>query len=199
MITPSELAKAMNYKTYRQMLDTLMAQGKTTGEDQSEDYIHYAKLNLQRMQRLEKTVVLTEELKNSILQLPFPIELITLTEGWCGDAAQNIPVLHFMEQQFPDKIKLTLLLRDENLTIMDQYLTNGGRAIPKVIIQNSITHQELAVWGPRPNACQQIMLELKARNAGLKEKAEAIHGWYAKDKTQSLQKEWIELLNGLMK
>jgi hypothetical protein len=199
MITQNELTKKMNYNTYRQILDELMTQGKTTGDNQSEDYLNYAKMNLQRMNRLEKTTVITNELKEAILALPFAIELIVLTEGWCGDAAQNIPVFAAMENLFPDKIKLTLLLRDENLDIMDRYLTNGGRAIPKVIAQNALTHEEFSVWGPRPEACQNIMLELKEKGADLKEKAEAIHGWYAKDKTQSLQNEWVMLIKNISK
>ena len=84
-------------------------------------------------------------------------------------------------------------MRDENLALIDSYLTNGGRAIPKVIFIDTETNQELAVWGPRPEAAQSIMLEMKEKNASLKEKAEAIHGWYGKDKTQSQQKE-LEIL-----
>jgi hypothetical protein len=189
MIKQNELAKAMSYKSYRELLDKLMAQNKTTGDNQSEDYLEYAKMNLQRMRRLEKTTVLTERLKKAIENLKTPLELIALTEGWCGDAAQNIPVFHAMTKLYPTKLKLHLLLRDENLEIMDRYLTDGGRAIPKLIINHAETQEELSVWGPRPQACQQIMLHLKTQGADLKTKAEAIHGWYAKDKTQSMQAE----------
>ena len=197
MIKQNELAKAMSYESYRMLLDKLMTENKTTGDNQSEDYLQYAKVNLQRMHRLEKTTVLTERLKKAIENLKAPLELIALTEGWCGDAAQNIPVFHSMTQAYPTKLKLHLLLRDENLEVMDRYLTNGGRAIPKLIMNHAETQEELAVWGPRPEACQQIMLQLKAQGADLKTKAEAIHGWYAKDKTQSLQAEIASLFENL--
>ncbi len=189
----TNLVRVMNYTQYRQLLDDLMLQNKTTGHDQSEDFIHYAKMNLQRMNRLEKTVVLNEALKAELQQLAQPVHLLALTEGWCGDAAQNLPVFKALEDFAPTSIQLELVLRDENLTLMDRYLTNGGRAIPKVIATYLHTGEEAFVWGPRPEACQQIMLTLKEKNANLKEKAEAIHGWYAKDKTQSTQAELYAL------
>lgn len=197
MIKQEELVRPMNYSAYRLLLDTLMADNKTTGNDQSEEHVAYAKINLQRMQRLEKTTVINDRLKAAINTLKQPLHLLALTEGWCGDAAQNLPVFRVMEQLAPDKIKLEVVLRDENLDIMDQYLTNGGRAIPKVIGRFLNTPEVLFAWGPRPVAAQQIMLEMKAKGAGIKEKGEAIHTWYAKDKTQSLQNEIADLLEKL--
>ncbi|MDI9340230.1 MAG: thioredoxin family protein [Sediminibacterium sp.] len=198
MIKQEELVRPMNYNAYRTLLDTLMADHRTTGNDQSEDHIAYAKMNLQRMQRLEKTTVINDRLKAAIYNLKQPLHLLALTEGWCGDAAQNLPVFHTMEQLAPDKIKLEVVLRDENLDLMDQYLTNGGRAIPKVIARFVNTEDVVFAWGPRPATAQQIMLEMKAKNASVKEKGEAIHLWYAKDKTQSLQNELADLLEQLI-
>ncbi len=173
-----------------------MAQNKTTGTDQSEAMVNYGKLNLQRMQRLEKTVIISNELKSCIEHLNKKLIFLVITEGWCGDAAQNVPVFSFMEN-ISSNIELKLLLRDENPELIDKYLTNGARAIPKLICLEKDTLKELFVWGPRPEPCQKIMLEMKAKNADSKVKAEAIHLWYARDKTATLQKEILELLKSV--
>ncbi|MEO6304270.1 MAG: thioredoxin family protein [Bacteroidia bacterium] len=185
--------KAMNYNEYVDLLDNLMAEGKTTGANQSEDYINYAKLNLARMHRLNKTATLTNELKDVLQKVKFPFIFLVLTEGWCGDAAQNIPTIHLIEEKCK-KIELKLIFRDENLELMDQYLTDGGRSIPKLICLNKVSLKEVFTWGPRPDAVQRIMHELREKKADPKDKAEKIHGWYAADKTLSLQKELKELI-----
>jgi len=185
--------KSMSYKQYVNLLDKLMAEGKTTGSNQSEDYLNYAKLNLARTHRLNKTATLTAELKEQLKKVKLPCFFLVLTEGWCGDAAQNIPTMHLIEEECKD-IELKLIFRDENLELIDKYLTNGGRSIPKLICLSKVSLNEVFTWGPRPEAVQQTMHELKERNAQLAEKAEVIHKWYAEDKTRSLQKELRELI-----
>src|SRR4051812_9196226 len=118
MITKDQVARGMSYAQYSKLLNDLMAQGKTTGGNQSDDYVSYAKINLQRMHRLDKTVELIPELKEALSKITEQYTWLVLTEGWCGDAAQNLPVMHFIEQACPN-IKLVLLLRDENLDVMD--------------------------------------------------------------------------------
>lgn len=187
------LSKSISYEEYQNLLDGLMAQGKTTGTNQSEDYIAYAKLNLARMHRLNKTASLTSELKQTLSKVRSNFIFLVLTEGWCGDAAQNLPIIHLIENECK-KIELKLLLRDENLELMDRYLTLGGRSIPKLICLDKTTLQEIFTWGPRPEAVQKIMLELKEKNTPLAEKGEIIHKWYNDDKTLSLQKEMQVLI-----
>lgn len=185
--------KSINYQEYMDLLDKLMSEGKTTGTNQSEDYLNYAKLNLARMHRLNKTATLTNELKAVLQKVKSKFIFLVLTEGWCGDAAQNIPVLHLIELENKN-IELKLILRDDNLDLMDRYLTNGGRSIPKLICLEKESLKELFNWGPRPEAVQQTVLELKEKNVSLMEKAEIVHKWYAVDKTLSLQKELNDLI-----
>lgn len=187
------ISKSISYNDYVTLLDNLMAQGKTTGQNHSDDYINYAKLNLARMHRLNKTAKLTDDLKNTLQNVKSNFIFLVLTEGWCGDAAQNIPILNLIENECKN-IDLKLILRDENLELMDNYLTDGGRSIPKLICLNKTTLNEVFVWGPRPAAAQQIMLELKEKNVTLAEKGEAIHKWYNEDKTLSVQEELKNLI-----
>ncbi len=180
--------RSMNYKHYVDLLDGLMAQGKTTGQNQSDDYLNYAKLNLARMHRLNKTATLTNELKEVLQKVKSNFIFLVLTEGWCGDAAQNIPTMHLIGKETKN-IELKLILRDENLDLMDKHLTHGGRSIPKLICLKADTLESVFTWGPRSQAVQQTVLELKEKNVSLIEKAEIVHTWYAQDKTLSLQKE----------
>jgi len=200
MIKQEHIDRAMSYGQYVKLLNDLMEQGRTTGDNQSENYLNYAKLNLQRMSRLEKTAELTDELKAALAKITKPSIWVVITEGWCGDAAQNLPVLHAMEKQCP-AIELKLLLRDENLDVMDQYLTNGSRSIPKVIAvrkdEATGSYKELFVWGPRPDAAQQIMIDYKSRNLPHDELALAIQKWYNADHTLSTQGEMLALLERL--
>lgn len=185
-------AKGMTYPQYRELLETLMKEGKTTGPDQSEMMVNYAKLNLQRMQRIEKTLVLTEDLKTALKAITKPYTALILTEGWCGDAAQNIPLFYHMERENPN-FRVRLLLRDEHLELMDRYLTNGGRSIPKVICTDD-EGKEIFTWGPRPKTAQDFVMEAKNKGIAKEEMANQLHGWYAKDKLLSSQKEITEML-----
>ncbi len=192
MVTSAHLNASISYPQYRSMLESLMAEGKTTGNDQSEAMVNYARVNLQRMKRIEKTIVLNDNLKEVIQKITMPFTWLILTEGWCGDAAQNVPLFHLIEEANPN-IKVRLLLRDEHLDLMDQYLTNGGRSIPKLICLNE-QGQELFTWGPRPKFAQDFVLEAKAKGIAKEEMANELHGWYAKDKLQSTQNEFSKLM-----
>lgn len=80
------------------------------------------------------------------------LRVIVLTEDWCGDAMLNVPIL----LKIADKaaMDVRMLLRDQNLELMDQYLTNGtSRAIP-IFIFIDVEGNERAVWGPRAETAQ---------------------------------------------
>ncbi|REA58639.1 thioredoxin family protein [Dyadobacter luteus] len=187
---------AYSYADYMLLMEKVVAENRTTGPNQSDDLSYYTKLNLARMQRLNKKVTISEELKEMVGQISVPQTWYILTEAWCGDAAQNIPVLAAAALSNPS-ITVKLLLRDENPELMDAYLTNGGRSIPKLI---AVDHEfnELFTWGPRPAGAQELMLQQKANPAkSLKEFVEDIQRWYIADKTESVQKEMVEILEGV--
>jgi hypothetical protein len=200
MINPETLelinnARKFTYAEYRQMLDELQAQGLTTGPNQSPEIFEYARLNNQRMNRLDKTVVLLPELLDAIRDLNRPLRWVVITEGWCGDAAQNVPALAKIAEASQGKIEVILVLRDENLELIDRYLTNGGRSIPKMICFDAQTGEELGKWGPRPAEAQHLFLSLKNDPAITQEAfLQAVHQWYSQDKTQKVQQEMTALL-----
>jgi hypothetical protein len=188
--------KVYSYPDYMLLMELVVMERRTTGPKQSEELNDYTRLNLHRMQRLNKTVVLSESLKMEVNQIAFPQTWYVLTEAWCGDAAQNIPVLAAMSKLNP-LITLQLLLRDENTDLMDLYLTNGGRSIPKLIAVDT-AFNEIFTWGPRPAGAQQLLTLYKENPLQTyKEFGEEVHKWYNADKTQSVQKELLSILQAV--
>lgn len=118
-----------------------------------------------------------------------------MAETWCGDGAQNIPIIAKIAATSPN-IKLTILFRDENPDIMNAYLTNGSKSIPKLICKDAQTKQDIGTWGPRPSDIQQMVLQFKSENptASHEEFVKNLHLWYAKDKGVSIQKDFATLL-----
>lgn len=193
MITKEQFESGYTYEDYRKMVDSEFEKSKTTGSNHDEDMLQYTKMNIQRMKRLDKTIELDDELIKKLNSFACEINWLLVTEAWCGDAAQNVPILSKMADA-SQQINLRLILRDENLDIMDQYLTNGGRAIPKLVILDG-EMKEIATWGPRPSEVQEMVMENK-RNANLSysEFGKVVQKWYATDKGKSLQREMIEII-----
>jgi len=187
------IERGMEFSEYIGLIDRLLEDGKTTGEDQSEAMVNYGKLNRQRMKRLDKTVELNDSLIEKIRNFDRKMIWLVITEGWCGDAAQNMPVVEKIAAESKN-IETRYILRDENLELMDQYLTNGGRSIPKVLFIDAETYEVLDNWGPRPMKTVEYRAELVEQGMEKPEISEKIQRWYLADKEQTIQKEFEELL-----
>jgi hypothetical protein len=195
-IQESQLTNSYTFESYKELVHDLVSNAQTSGPDQREDLIYYTELNAKRMKRIEKTTVLNEELKIQISRVQEPMTWIILSEAWCGDAAQIVPVLGKIAAE-SDLIDLKIILRDEHLEIMDQYLTNGGRSIPKLICLDQ-QDREIFVWGPRPAAIQQVVNDTKAE--GITDHTvliERIQNAYNIDHTRSIQQEMCDVLANL--
>ena len=189
--------EALSYSKYRELVHELLAVGKTTGANQSEEYLHYTKMNVQRMNRVEKTTILNAELLNVIEKVKRQYRFLVISEGWCGDAAQIVPVIQKIVSAAPDKFSLRLILRDQHLPLMDEHLTNGGRAIPVVLIINEDNELAQPKWGPRPAILQSLREQWKNEGLDAVKMGQLLHSWYAKDKTQETQRELGEVLRKL--
>lgn len=194
MINQSFINEAYTYASYRELLDNLLQQGKTTGTNQSESMVNYATLNERRMKKWDKIGKITPELMDKLMSIDQKMTWLVVTEGWCGDAAQNLPFLKKMAELNPN-IDLRFVLRDENLPLIDAFLTNGGRSIPKLIALDSEL-SVLGTWGPRPEPVQKAFLENKVSQERTgKEFTEYLHLWYAKDRGITLQGEILAILD----
>jgi hypothetical protein len=188
------IEKSMTFAEYLKLIDGLLAEGKTTGPNQSEAMFNYGKLNRQRMQRLDKTAVLNDSLKKKARAVNRKMIWLVITEGWCGDAAQNIPIIEKIAAESAN-VETRYVLRDENLELMDKYLTFGARSIPKLIALDAETLQELGTWGARPLAAQELFQQLKDQGVAKPLIMENLQRWYFADKNQSIQKEFENLLS----
>ncbi|MGQ0540407.1 MAG: thioredoxin family protein [Blastocatellia bacterium] len=187
------LDKAMTFAEYINLIDGLLAEGKTTGPKQSEAMFNYGKLNRQRMHRLEKTVELSEAVKSAAKNTNRKQIWLIITEGWCGDAAQNLPVIEKIAAESVN-IETRYVLRDENLELMDRFLTAGARSIPKLIALDAETLEVLGTWGARPEAAQNMFIEMKQRGLEKPLIMENLQRWYNEDHGRSVQSEFDVLL-----
>ena len=188
------LEKSMTFAEYIALIEGLLAEGKTTGTNQSETMFNYGKLNRQRMKRLEKTVDLNKTLKEKAQNIERKMIWLIITEGWCGDAAQNIPIIEKIAAE-SSNIVTRYVLRDENLELMDAYLTNSARSIPKLIALDSETLEAIGTWGPRPQLAMDLFYELRKQGMEKPLQMENLQRWYLADKNQSIQIEFENLLN----
>ena len=193
-IIKKSLQKTYTYQAYKDLVKTLLLEGKSTGPNQSEDLTNYSLLNDKRMKRLDKTIKILDDTKQFLKTIKSPQTWLVLTEGWCGDAAQNLPVIHKMAE-VNSNINLQLVLRDENLELMDLFLTNGGRSIPKLIALDEELNI-LYTWGPRPQTATNMVLDYKTKHGSLDAQfKQDLQIWYNKDKGESIQNDFKELIN----
>lgn len=188
------LINSMTYEEYLDLLDEKILLNSSTGAEQNDMLSEFTKLNRVRMKRLDKTQQILPELHAAVARISAKQKWIVLTESWCGDAAQNIPVLQKLAQ-INANIDLRLVLRDDNDELMQKYLTNGGKSIPKLIAVSGDLKTELFTWGPRPANAQVEVLKLLEENGGFNDLVkEGIQIWYNNDKGISMQNEVLEIL-----
>lgn len=193
--TSEKIINPYTYEDYKHLVLTLAENSKSTGEE-NEERIAATKINAQRIKRIDKQCELTPDLLNTIDNFKSNCLWILIAESWCGDGAQCIPVISKIAEQ-SSNVELKLILRDENPQFMDAYLTNGSRSVPKLICIDKNNNQEIGTWGPRPFEIQKMVLDYKKNNPNSTHEEFVInlHLWYAKDKTKSIQNEFIDLLN----
>ncbi len=153
----------------------------------------FTKLNQRRTYRILKTYNVSEKIKEAVSKIAEPQIWMILTEDWCGDSAQNLPYLHKISQ-LNDHIDLKLLYRDDNLEIIDQYLTNGGRAIPKLVMFDK-NGNELFQWGPRPEEAKKLVAQWKAEGDTADQFNEKLHLWYGRNRGKAFEDDFLKLLN----
>lgn len=196
-IIQNAIQNSYSYAEYRKLASDLVAQGKPTGHDLSEALAHYAELNETRMNRLEKTITIADEIIQKLQNCSKNYIWLVLAESWCGDAAQILPVIHKMSEVSP-AIQFKIVLRDDHDALMQQFLTNGGKAIPKLIILDALTLEVVADWGPRPQGAKQLIVDYKSVHGVVDETAKIeLQKWYLHDKGSSIQQEILEIMGQL--
>lgn len=189
----NSLKRGVTYSTYRTMIKGLLVEGKSTGKEQSDDLLNYSKLNDARMDRLDKKIVISQDTQEALKNLTENYFLLVLAEGWCGDAAQVLPVLNKIAETSP-KLDLRIVCRDENDELMNAYLTNGSKSIPKLILVNSKS-EVVNTWGPRPSIATKMVQDYKEKHGALDaDFKKDLQLWYNKNKGLNIQSDIIDLL-----
>ena len=187
---------AMSYDEYINMLENLVLEGKTTGPNQSEAYAAHTKMAAQRIRKWGKIFKLNEEQLSALGKVKADeknIGWLMIVEAWCGDVGQNLAPLKKIADA--SGIELRLVLRDDNLELIDNFLTNGGRSIPKLIAIDLGEFTSLWDWGPRPEMLQDWYLDKKkASDFNYETVSEEMHLWYAKNRHSELVDEMVEML-----
>lgn len=187
--------KVYSYPEFLAYAEATIAQNEANPQT-DDQYAHYTKLNFHRMKRWNKTFEPNASLIEKVKAMPAQTWWV-ITEAWCGDSAQNLPAIAKIAELA--HIPFHIVLRDQNLPIIDQYLTNGTRSIPVLVSLNENSEQ-LFRWGPRPAAAHDIMMAWKSNpgNKTFEDIELELHQWYTRDNGQSLQHEFTVLANSVM-
>ena len=194
------LFNSHSYSEYRKLVTDLLKDDKSTGNEQSIDLTNYSHLNETRMNRLEKTLKIAQDNADKLESLKNEYIWLVISEGWCGDAAQLLPVFDKLVGVSQGKIEMRIVLRDENEELMNLFLTNKGKAIPKLIVINKGTGSALAHWGPRPKGASDLIANYKKEHGAIDEQAKTdLQLWYLHDKGLSCQSEVVDMMLDLDK
>ncbi|MCC5929297.1 MAG: thioredoxin family protein [Cyclobacteriaceae bacterium] len=189
-----QIDKALIFEQYLKHTEALVKEGKTSGMQQSDNLIHYTRLNFQRMKRLNKTFNLQSSLAQALQEIADAWIWVVITETWCGDAAQNLPAMAHMAAS-SNHIDMRIIFRDEHPDIMDRFTTNGARSIPKLICLRKKDGQVLGTWGPRPAKMQQMVLDYKKNpETSYDVFSEKLQRVYLEDQNHSIQEEFENLI-----
>lgn len=180
--------KAVSYQEYLLEAESRYQKSKESGD---QDYEEYYRLGLQRMHRMWDKYLPNVEQQKILMEKKFAGKILVITEPWCGDASQVVPIL----PKFFDNIEVRYSYRDQDPSLIDNYLTNGGKSIPIVILIDE-NFNELAHWGPRPKYGQELLIKFKNNPEGFpKDKFYVeLQTYYAKNRGFDTIEELLKLL-----
>lgn len=195
VLTADQLATGLTYAAYRQHINEVLA---TPQPDEALAKLlpHYRE-NVARIDRITPTISVLPQLQAALQKLTGHYIWAIITEGWCGDASHTVPLLEAVAQASGGHLTTRYFLRDAHPDFIDQYLTNGGRAMPIAVVLRADSRTEAAVWGPRPAPLQALMQDLKARETPTKELIAQVNAWYEADATRTTQQELLAMVQQL--
>lgn len=199
-ITHEILSKnGLSYSQYIELTKDIISNPDRPKNYQDEKMLQYTKDNLGRMEKIATTLNIDSKLYNEMQQTKVKQIWVCITEPWCGDASQIVPGLFLIASCSPN-VDFKILLRDSNAEVMDNYLTNGGKSIPKLVVLKADSLEEISNWGPRPASIQKIVEEKKNDTSmSFGDKVRMIHGWYEQNNSYDLQEEFITIVKGWKK
>ncbi|NCT18861.1 MAG: thioredoxin family protein [Flavobacteriaceae bacterium CG_4_8_14_3_um_filter_34_10] len=198
-VNPNEVIEkavknSFSYEEYMLLMQKLVSEKSTTGISKTEELINYTLLNAHRMKRLNKTLLIPNDIKESVGAFTREVLWLVISESWCGDTAQTLPVIHKIAS-INSAIDLKIVLRDENPELMQDFLTNGALSIPKLIAIDKETNEVITTWGPRPSVATKMVMDYKEKHGKLTpEFKEELQLWFTKDKGISTMKDLLKVM-----
>ena len=165
-------------------------------DEEAAPYDKYIPINQQRIKRIRKSLAkhgVSPALEAAVRGAKAGTKMLVLNEFWCGDGAQILPVHEALVHASEGKLEVRVLMRDAHVEVMDLFLTNGGRAIPKTVLLDADL-QVLGTWGPRPEEAMALVKRIKSDPAIAHTYSQEVHKWYTQDKQQNIQAELAVLL-----
>jgi thiol-disulfide isomerase/thioredoxin len=179
--------KSLNLKSYFEKGLTDEEYISFLGENRALHQLHYKKFEIPG-----------EEAKE--IKRMKPLKILVLTEPWCGDSLAIFPVIRKIAE-FNGTWTIKVVLRDQNLELMDQFLTRGGRAVPIFLFLSNGEDDDYSLifrWGPRPKAVQEIFETHRQhiKNGKIKkmEVIQKIRNFYARDRGKAILTELLSIL-----
>ena len=99
----------LSFEEYESKFQHWVQEQQTSSANPTSQLIEFTKLNWIRSQRIKKTVSLNPALLEEVAKLKYNYTWIVVTEAWCGDSAQNLPVIAAIANSNPEKIKLFIM------------------------------------------------------------------------------------------
>lgn len=195
-ILPKYFEKGITYQQLLHDLKEFIANGNSRNNSkEDEEKYRFSKLNFHRFNRIQKTYLVQETVKEIIGKINWQQNWLVLTEHWCGDSAQILPVLNKLVE-INSNIQMKFLYRDENINLMNLYLTDSKQAIPK-IIGFTPSGNQLFSWGPRPKEAVELFAKEREQGLPKEEILNKLHLWYGRDRGKTIETEFMELLQKL--
>jgi Thioredoxin len=156
-----------------------------------EGYLETVDKNRELWHGVHQRVRLPDEIVDEARSMPGGWHLVALSEDWCGDAVNTLPVIARLADEAGWDLRV--MGRDDNLDLIDSHLTNGrSRSIPIVIVYDE-NFDEVGWWGPRPDEIQSwVMGEGLAVSSP--ERYKVIRRWYARDRGKTTLSELLDIV-----
>lgn len=146
--------KAISYNQYLTETKEIVANPKT---DEQKDFLEYYKLGVQRMDRMAHVYKPNEDQVKRFAKKHFKGKILIISEGWCGDASQVLPVV----VKFFEQYEIRISYRDQEPSLIGDFLTNGAKSIPVVLFLDN-NYKVISHWGPRPKYGMELLAKHKA-------------------------------------
>ena len=189
--TKEKINNLLSIESYQDYFEQIAKKEIIESPYDQDAYFAYTEANFKRSIKIKTKLDLNKKLYNELDEKTEDWTWVLITEPWCGDASFIQPVIEAI--CIAGGIDLKIALRDKEEDLMDAYLTNGGKSIPKLVVLDKDL-KELFNWGPRPAELQTAIKNLLNSGGSNEEKLKLAHQWYRKYGNEAIQQELLDLI-----